>query len=388
MNIQASSLLSSAVLGVSIATMGLSQASAARNDDDRFEDNARSVFVNCDSNQSLRRAIRRVGPGGTVFVKGTCRGPVKLAKDGVSLVGLRRATIVGDQRTSGDLTGVITVDAARNVTIKGFTVKGGDFGIIGKRGAVFSVKRCRVEGSASDGIVAILNSTIDLQDSSVTDAGDDGIAITQASSGVFRGTIESRGNADDGIVVADASTVDLSTATVVVSGNDDSGLIAGDDAVVITGSRGNTGTIIAEDNRGDGVFLFNAVTLEATGGGTIVARENDRSGMQLIGNAVIVNSQGNATFELHDNPVGLLLDVQSGVFFVGGLSIHDNKTGLSASGADTITAISLPPNPIRIKDNDEDVVLSFGTRATFNNAEIGTISCDETVLSRGTTTCP
>lgn len=111
--------------------------------------------------------------------------------------------------------------------------------------------------------------------------------------------------------------------------------------------------------------------------------------MRRIENAVIVNSAGNATFDLQHNPIGLLLDVQSGVFFVGGLTALHNGIGLSASGASTLTVVSVPGNPIVIKDSDDvDVDLTFGTRATFQGAEVVTIRCDDTVLIRGTTTCP
>ena len=47
-----------------------------------------------------------------------------------------------------------------------------------------------------------------------------------------------------------------------------------------------------------------------------------------------------------------------------------------------------PPNGSVITGNDTDVNLKFGTRATFQGITIGTIVCDKTVLTRGTTVCP
>jgi hypothetical protein len=61
---------------------------------------------------------------------------------------------------------------------------------------------------------------------------------------------------------------------------------------------------------------------------------------------------------------------------------------LLADGADTVTIQSDPSTPSSIENNGTDVDLRFGTRATFQDMAIGTITCDTTVLSRGTTVCP
>jgi len=39
-------------------------------------------------------------------------------------------------------------------------------------------------------------------------------------------------------------------------------------------------------------------------------------------------------------------------------------------------------------DNRIDIDLSFGSRATFDGVSAGSISCDRTVLVRGTVACP
>jgi hypothetical protein len=70
------------------------------------------------------------------------------------------------------------------------------------------------------------------------------------------------------------------------------------------------------------------------------------------------------------------------------LSIQNNGTGMSADGAGTLTLASIPTNPSVVENNGSDVDLRFGTRATFDGVTIGTITCDATVLSRGTTVCP
>jgi hypothetical protein len=54
----------------------------------------------------------------------------------------------------------------------------------------------------------------------------------------------------------------------------------------------------------------------------------------------------------------------------------------------TLTLVSTPTNPSAITSNGTDVDLRFGTRVTINGVTVGTIMCDGTVLSRGTTVCP
>jgi hypothetical protein len=61
---------------------------------------------------------------------------------------------------------------------------------------------------------------------------------------------------------------------------------------------------------------------------------------------------------------------------------------VSADGAGTLALASIPTNPSVVENNGTDVDLTFGTRATFDGVTIGTITCDATVLSRGTTVCP
>jgi hypothetical protein len=68
--------------------------------------------------------------------------------------------------------------------------------------------------------------------------------------------------------------------------------------------------------------------------------------------------------------------------------VQHNQTGLLGDGAGTLTLVSVPPNPSAITNNGTDVDLKFGTRVTFGGVTIGTIVCDTTVLSRGSTVCP
>ena len=83
------------------------------------------------------------------------------------------------------------------------------------------------------------------------------------------------------------------------------------------------------------------------------------------------------------------LSFNASALLIGGLTVEQNQTGLLADGAGTILLVSVPTNPSSITGNATvDVDLRFGTRATFGGVAIGTIVCDGTVLSRGSTVCP
>ena len=68
--------------------------------------------------------------------------------------------------------------------------------------------------------------------------------------------------------------------------------------------------------------------------------------------------------------------------------VTGNPVGLSADGAGPVTILSESATPSSISGNTLDVDLKFGTRTTFKGVTIGSITCDSTVLSRGTTVCP
>ena len=94
---------------------------------------------------------------------------------------------------------------------------------------------------------------------------------------------------------------------------------------------------------------------------------------------------------VENNGVGINVTDGAGASFLEGsqLTVTGNGKGLVGDGAGTLTILSDPAKPSSIVDNAVvDVDLKFGTRATFQGVTIGSITCDATVLSRGTTVCP
>ena len=103
----------------------------------------------------------------------------------------------------------------------------------------------------------------------------------------------------------------------------------------------------------------------------------------------VVSPFGAAKFISKNNGVGVNLSFNASALLIGGLTVEQNQTGLLADGAGTLLLVSVPTNPSSITGNATvDVDLRFGTRATFGGVAIGTIVCDGTVLSRGSTVCP
>ena len=120
----------------------------------------------------------------------------------------------------------------------------------------------------------------------------------------------------------------------------------------------------------------------------ITAANNGADGI-LVSAGFLASPFGTGKFVLENNTTGLNFINGAGAVIRGGLSVQNNGTGVLADGADTLTLVSIPPNPSVVENNGTNVDLKFGTRATFEEVTIGgTITCDATVLIRGSTVCP
>jgi len=346
---------------------------------------SRTLHVNCDRNQSLGFALSKARSGSVIMVKGVCRENVLINRDGITLDGMGAAVLDGSQGQD-HAPGVLEIDQARKVVIRNLSViNGKQHGIVIRRGSVVELDGMVASDHAQNGIFVMQNSHASLENVQSRDNGNYGIGIIQNSSASFNAMIQAAGNANSGILLADNAMADVSNAHIE-SRNNLNGLQFGDNAVLFTTA---TTKIFANENHRDGLFLFNSGTLESAGGGYIEARGNQASGVRLIGNATLSNPMGAGRYVFEDNPQGIHFDVQSSGFFVGGLIVRNNQSGIHASGANTLTVISLPDNPSVVESNQlVDADLSFGTRADFQGVSIQKIQCDATVLIRGNVTCP
>ena len=110
---------------------------------------AATVNVDCDAGAGIGASLGSVKPGDVILVQGTCRENLLIQSE------VLRLTLDGQGRT--------TIDApdarrpavqvlGREVTVKGFTVTGGTFGIAINRGATGTIDRNTVRNAAISGL--------------------------------------------------------------------------------------------------------------------------------------------------------------------------------------------------------------------------------------------
>jgi len=343
--------------------------------------------VNCDRGQNIAEVLARAEPGDTIRVTGTCVERVSIKTDRITLDGQGAATLDGGGGPAAEFDGVVTIDGASGVTIQGFTVQNGPGeGILGTHGAAFSVRNTTVQDNGSTGVVVAEGSTAELTDCSIL-RNDAGIDVFTQSSAVLKGSIRTNDNLLNGATVNGTSIIEIRGAQVEASRNGGEGLAAGSNSQLavfgFAGSQGSTFTIDA--NGGGGILLGDSI-LNVFSESTI-AITNSPLGI-LCGAGKIISPFGVGTFVIENNGVGLDFGLDGTALLVGGLTVRNNGTGVRGDGAGVLTFISIPSNPSASTGNGVDVDLRFGARATIEGVEVGTITCDSTVLSRGTTVCP
>jgi hypothetical protein len=346
--------------------------------------------VNCDRGQNIAEVLARAEPGDTIRVTGTCVERVSIKTDRITLDGQGAATLDGGGGPIAEFDGVVIIDGASGVTIQGFTVQNGPGeGILGTHGAAFSVRNTTVQDNGSTGVVVAEGSTAELTDCRLLRNGGAGIDVFTQSSAVFKGAIRTNDNLASGAIINGTSILEIRGAQVEASRNGGFGLIAGSNSQLAVfshaASRGSTFTIDA--NGGGGIVLGDSI-LNVFRSESTITITNSPLGI-LVGAGKIISPDGVGTFVIENNGVGLDFGLDGTALLVGGLTVRNNGTGVrTTNGAGVLTFISIPSNPSAITGNGVDVDLVFGARATFDGVDVGTITCDSTVLSRGTTVCP
>jgi hypothetical protein len=356
--------------------------------------------IDC-SKDSLREAVASSAAGDTLRISGTCRESITITVDRLILDGHGMAIVDGGLPGGGNFApnggafnAMILIEGARGVTIRGLTIiNGPGGGLIGRSNASFRVEMTAIR-RCFFGLVVQGSSHADIAYSEITGNTDAGMGVADTSSVVIIGSLDVTGNLE-GISGGGHCDLALLGAQLNVSGNRNNGISLSGCSLSVR-NFGMQSTIKANENGMDGLFI---------GGGQlvigesfffgfageifhpIVAAKNGGSGINLPGFASIVNL-GGAKFDLHENATGLSLGSESSILMIGGLRAENNGAGILADGAGTLTLVSTPRNPSVIKNNTTDVELRFGTRMTVSGADVGTLKCDGTSLSRGSLRCP
>jgi len=354
--------------------------------------------VNCLKRQTIADALKRADPGDIIRLTGTCEERVVIQVDGITLDGQGTAVIEGG---GGPTTvadgGVVVVDGARRVSLVGLTIRNGaSHGINGKNGASLSLTGVIVQDNASIGVVLANNTSAEITDSTIQRSGTIGLDVFNSSTAVLRGAVAVSASQRNGIEIASGGTLEIRGGSVQTTNNGGSGLDVTDGRAVIFGPPESQGSALtATGNAGDGIFVASGSlntfggAFKGTGTFAITSSGNGGSGISLDQAGTVISPYGAAKFILENNVTGLTATDQSRALIIGGLQVQHNQTGVFADGAGTLTFVSIPPNPSSIVNNaTKDVNLNFGTRASLFDVTIGTIVCDTTVLSRGSSVCP
>jgi len=140
---------------------------------------ATTVNVDCNKGGAVGPILSRLKPGDVVLVYGTCQENILIQPElqRIVLDGQRKATIkaVDAGRPAIQVLG-------REVTIKGFTVSGGSFGIAINRGATAVVDTNTIEYAANTGLEVSQNSFARIINNTIQHCGQNGIFVLGSSS--------------------------------------------------------------------------------------------------------------------------------------------------------------------------------------------------------------
>jgi len=234
---------------------------------------AGTIKVTCGPKETIGNALKKLKPGDTLLVSGTCNENVEISAElsRITLDGQGKATVNGpDAKTN-----TITV-LGREVTIKGFTIRGGRRGIAVSRGGT-----AVIDGNTVENV-----------------AGDFGVQVSQSSSArIINNTI--RNNPGNGINVSASSfafigfvtTLETTARPNTIQNNGTAGINVGRSSAARI--HGNTIT----DNKTAGVLVNRASQVDI-GGNTISGNGGD--GILVVGNSIVNlgSDTGSGPFQL------------------------------------------------------------------------------------------
>jgi parallel beta-helix repeat protein len=146
---------------------------------------AATIQVDC-SSATLQGAIDKANPGDTLLVSGTCNENVviNVALNRITLDGQGKATIKSKK-------GIVIAVKGRDITIKGFAIRGGRVGIRIARGGIALVDGNTVENTRSFGVQVVQNSFARIINNTIRNNSNFGIFVGGSSFawiGILRGT--------------------------------------------------------------------------------------------------------------------------------------------------------------------------------------------------------
>lgn len=271
----------------------------------------RTIPVDCDAGETIREGLRRVGPGDTLSIRGTCHESVLLPAElvGVTLDGGGKATIhhPGGAASSGAARHGVFV-RGRGIAIRGLTISGAADGIHLSGPAHAVIEGNRITANDGRGIHIDKASVAQIADNTIVNNGGAGIQVTEASYARIGFLVPPderlrpntvRDNRADGVVVQRSSSAWIVGNTI--AGNAGHGVVVdrGSDVDVV----GNT----IEANGGDAIRASRDSGINLTSQGTPRSEGPNRSDPAFRNGGVAIRCSVGGYV---DGPIGTLSGAQ------------------------------------------------------------------------------
>ena len=271
---------------------------------------AASFQLVCGQQQTISDALRRLGPGDTLFVSGACSENVQIPEQvvNITLDGQGTATINGPDASSTTI-----LVRGNGITIRNFaSITGGETGITVTRGGAALIDSNVIQSTGGNGISVVQSSSARIINNTIQGNPQTGIVISESSSARIGFSMADdteaspnviQNNKENGIVVTRSSSGRIVGNTI--SGNTENGVI------VTRVSHGAVSSNTIDNNGSDGVLVSrnSGVDLgEDTGSGIFDAPNTTKVNNGGFGIRCVINSYG-------DGRIGTLNGTSGAVSF-------------------------------------------------------------------------
>lgn len=323
--------------------------------------------TNAITSAHLQDKIDNAAEGDVIEVSGDCIGAdYVIAGDSLTLRGVGGATITGTGAAAA-----ITIAGADKVTLEGFAVVDGDAndGILVNAGGAAVVRDIPLI-TGEDGVV-VSGGFLEVNNSNVVGADDDGILAVQNATLLIRDTDVS-GNGDDGVIAASGSVVHFNGGNTVNNNG-------GDGLLVSIGNAQFNGTNTVQDNSDidincfgfSRILVFQSVTSSSRN-----SRARDCLVAQVSGTPLFVDHP----FNLVDcTPPGTANDdsiaeaLANGLTFIRVRGLCDEHVSITTSNV-TITGETLvggnPVDGIQTDFAGSAIYISGAQNVNLNNLKV------------------
>ena len=332
---------------------------------------ARTVRVDCDKGQTIAAALEQNAPDLVIEFSGTCGEDVLIARDGVTLRGVGRAVVAGAASTPP--AAAVTVQGASNVVLAAFMANDVDNRALEIRnGANVTVDGVTGTDSVS-GIILRRGSSAFVRDSSFNGNANHGIEVWESSTLILEGAVEASQNGRVGLLVSGNSHASVTFFGVQLKVNqNDWGVF------LQLGAEGHFASASPMSLTISGNTIAGlSVILDSVWAGHAAVSGSE------VGIALSSGSASGSAGQMSVSGCSVGVSMANDSVLTGSITASGNQTGISAEDSSlALTNSSLTGNAV------EDVRIRFGTRLSASATRAGTVSCDGTVLVRGTITCP